>query len=68
MFGPMGDTPKKPDPMVQSNFRLPQSLLDRVDSHARRIEEATPGITCSRVDALKALLIYALQKLEPPRK
>ena len=45
----------------QVAVRLPESLLKRVDRHVVRLREQTPlGISVTRADAVRALLIQAL--------
>ncbi len=41
-------------------FRLEQALLDRLDAHAARMTEAMPGVTFTRSQAVRTLLIKAL--------
>lgn len=45
--------------VVQTAFRLPVSLIKRVDRHAKRISELT-GMNVTRADAVRALLHSAL--------
>jgi hypothetical protein len=45
-------------------FRLEPELLARLDAHATRMTEATPGVTYTRADALRTLLIRALNDVE----
>lgn len=53
---------------VQVAFRLDPELVARLDRHAERMSEAMPGLTFSRVDALKALLVPALDAAERATK
>ena len=48
----------------QVAFRLDEKLLRRVDSYAKKMGAATPGLEFSRVDAVRFLLTHALNDLE----
>ena len=49
------------EPTEQIAVRLPETLLRRVDRHVKRLRDRTPlGISVSRADAVRALLIQAL--------
>ena len=49
------------EPTEQIAIRLPESLLRRVDRHVKRLRERTQlGISVTRADAVRALLIQAL--------
>jgi hypothetical protein len=52
---------------VQVAFRLPETLLNRLDRHAERLAVANPGLTFTRVDALRTLLARAFE-LEERRR
>lgn len=45
-------------------FRVPLHLVHRLDQHAKRMGQHTPGLVYSRVDALKVLLTKALDQEE----
>lgn len=45
-------------------FRVPLQLVHRLDQHAKRMGQQTPGLVYSRVDALKVLLTKALDQEE----
>jgi hypothetical protein len=45
-------------------FRLAPELVARIERHARRMEKATPGVTFTRTDAVRALLTAALDAAE----
>ena len=49
---------------IQVAFRLEPELVARLDKHAERMTQAMPGLTFSRVDALKALVVPALDAAE----
>lgn len=42
--------------------RLPGSLVAWVDAHADRMKESVPGAKFSRADAVRSLLLAALEK------
>ena len=49
------------EPTEQIAVRLPETLLRRVDRHVERLRDRTPlGISVTRADAVRALLIQAL--------
>src|SRR6266852_9609374 len=45
-------------------FRLENELLKRIDGYAKRLEENTPGLKLARVDAVRVLLLRALEEVE----
>lgn len=45
-------------------FKLPAELVERLDAHAGHLREQSPGIHITRADALRALLISALDSVE----
>jgi hypothetical protein len=49
---------------IQLAFRLPESMVDRIDEHARRLTAANPGLGFVRVDAVRSLLGRALDEVE----
>lgn len=54
----------KREPMRIVPFRLPSSLVTRLDRHAARLRKVHPGIEVTRADALRQLLIGALDREE----
>jgi hypothetical protein len=56
--------PAKREETVQLAFRLPGSLLARVDAYAKRLNAATPGLDVTRTDAVRALLTQALDQID----
>ena len=54
----------KREPMKIVPFRLPAALVTRLDRHAARLRKAHPGIEVTRADALRQLLIGALEREE----
>ena len=53
---------------TQVAFRFPDPLVKRIDRHAQRMEQATPGVTFSRADAVRSLLTRALDEAEATEK
>lgn len=56
---------------TQIVFRLPQSLLDRLDAYADKQRDSLPGSKFSRADALRVLISKGLEAAEagaPKRK
>lgn len=45
-------------------FRLDAELLERLQAHAERMSKAMPGVEFSRTDAVRALLLKALDAEE----
>ena len=52
------------EPTTQVAFRLPDSLLKRLDRHAERMNAENPGLDFSRADALRSLLTRSLDAIE----
>jgi predicted DNA-binding protein len=59
------------DPTQQTAFRLPLSLLERLDLHAERLRAEQPGLKITRADVVRLLLTRALDALDaagaPPK-
>lgn len=54
---------------VQCAFRLPKSLVDRLDAFAETMTADQPGMTFTRADAVRMLLTRALGPEKPaPRR
>jgi hypothetical protein len=49
---------------IQLAIRLPAVLIERIDAHARRLRESTPGVNVTRADAHRALLLAAVERVE----
>jgi len=49
---------------VQVGFRLPADLVARIDAYAARLTADNPGLEITRVVAVKALLVQALDALD----
>lgn len=47
-------------------FRLSADLLNRLDAKVARMEAATPGLSVSRTDAVRVLLLKSLDAEEAP--
>lgn len=45
-------------------FRIPADLVKRLDKHAARLRDRNPGVLVTRADALRALLVAALDREE----
>lgn len=45
-------------------FRLPDDLIGRVDAYAKRVEMERVGMTVTRADAVRALLVEGLTATE----
>ena len=60
--------PRKNKPAQVVAFRLDAELLGRIDAHAERMSDTTPGVTFTRVDAVRALLTRALDEIEAGEK
>jgi predicted DNA-binding protein len=56
------------EPTKQVAFRLPASLLKRLDAHAERLRREAPWSNATRADAARALLTEALEAQEPRRQ
>jgi hypothetical protein len=46
--------------------RLRSEVIDRIDAHRARLEADAPGVSLSRSDAVRALLLAALEAAERP--
>ena len=55
---------EKKEKTMQLAFRLPESMVDRIDEHARRLTAANPGLEFVRIDAVRSLLARALDEVE----
>jgi hypothetical protein len=63
-----GQRSKLSDEGQQVAFRLPTSLVKRLDAYAQQMSRHRSGVTftITRADAARALLTYALEHLEEP--
>jgi hypothetical protein len=52
---------------VQVAFRLDEDLVKRLDKYAKQMEHEMPGFKVSRADAVRLLLIRALDNVEAVR-
>ncbi len=55
--------PKSASPKTLTAFRLPPDLIARIDGYAERLREQTPWANVTRADAVRALLVQALDAL-----
>jgi len=55
---------RKTDPMAVVPFRLPASLVKRLDRHAARLRREQPGVEVTRADVVRLLLTRALDAAE----
>jgi hypothetical protein len=53
---------------TQVAFRLPDSMIKRIDAHAERLTTANPGLHFVRVDAVRSLLARALDEVEGAKR
>lgn len=49
-------------------FRLPDSLVKRLEQHAERLQREQPGLRITRADALRLLVLEALERAEGAAK
>lgn len=61
-------SPKGKEPTTQVAFRLPDTLIERLDAHAERLNRQHPGLEFTRVDAARTLLTMALDEVESADK
>jgi hypothetical protein len=54
------------EPTTQVAFRLPDSLIARLDRHVERMSKENPGLDFTRADAVRSLLTRALDQIEGP--
>ena len=52
----------------QTAFRLPEGLVERIDAYAETLMAATPGLNVSRADAVRMLLLRALDEVAPVKQ
>jgi hypothetical protein len=48
------------DNLTPVGFRLPDSIIARIDAYSRHVEAKVPGVKLSRSNAIRALLELAL--------
>lgn len=48
----------------QLSLRLPTSVIERLDAHVARMAERARGVTITRADAIRSLLLDALADAE----
>jgi hypothetical protein len=59
-----GETDMAKEPTTQVAFRLPDSLIARLDRHVERMTKEHPGLDFTRADAVRSLLTRALDQIE----
>ena len=59
---------KNEDPTQQVAFRLPASLLERLDDEVGVMTKERPGVKVTRADAVRVLLLEALDRRQPKRR
>src|SRR5262245_23096604 len=55
------------EPLVLVSVRLPESLITRVDQYVDVMRQTLPGASVGRADALRSLVVQALDALAPPQ-
>ena len=60
------ETDMAKEPTTQVAFRLPDSLIARLDRHVERMGKEHPGLDFIRADAVRSLLTRALDQIEGP--
>lgn len=56
------------EPTTQVAFRLPDSLIGRLDRHVERMNGANPGLEFTRTEAVRSLLTRALDEIEGAKR
>jgi len=57
-------TPRSKERGTQLAFRLPEELVERIDTHVKRLGRDNPGLDFTRTDAVRSLLVRALDDVE----
>ena len=52
------------EPTTQVAFRFPDRLLARIDRHAKRLARGQAGVRYTRADAVRDLIVRALDLVE----
>lgn len=53
-----------PVPGRQLAIRLPAAIVARIERHAERLRQRFPGVSVTRTDAIRALLVDALDRAD----
>lgn len=53
--------------MIPLGIRLAEDIVARVDAHGERLKQSSPGLTVTRTDAIRVLLLAALDEAESRR-
>jgi hypothetical protein len=67
-MSPKTGRPRSANPKALTAFRLPPELLARIDAYAERLRAEAPWSEATRTQAVRALLVYALDRLESEKK
>ena len=54
--------------MIQTGFRIPKDVLDRIDRRVREMSLERPGHSFSRADLVRQFVLEGLDRLERTRK
>jgi Arc/MetJ-type ribon-helix-helix transcriptional regulator len=54
--------------MVQTGFRLPVELVERIDREVELSGEKLPGFSCTRADVVRQLLSWGLDRRDEERQ
>lgn len=49
---------------IQTAFRLPSALVERLDAYAERLRQNVPGVRISRADVVRLVLGRGLDQVE----
>ena len=60
------DTHTLGEPLVSIAARFPASLATQIDVHLEAMRRIVPGVTIGRSDALRSLVLHALEALYGP--
>lgn len=64
----MHDADMAKEPTTQVAFRLPDSLVKRLDRHVERMTAENPGLDFTRTEAVRSLLTRALDQIEGAKR
>ncbi len=53
---------------TQVPARFPDDILERIDEHIERMQQADPGLKFSRADAVRTLVVRGLEAVEKGAK
>jgi hypothetical protein len=52
------------EPMQVHGIRFSAALIERMDRHVKRLQAESPGVTLTRSDAIRSMLLQALDAAE----